>query len=159
MMTAQKPLSTLTAADLMSRDVVTIPRAMSLHGAAHLLSQAQVSGAPVVDDLGRCIGVVSTTDFMQWMATADRAERCACSDAHSFHSAWEMVDVEELPADEVGGHMTADPVVVSPGTSIAELARSMIDAHIHRIIVVDGKRRPIGVVSSTDILAAVANAI
>jgi CBS-domain-containing membrane protein len=32
----------------------------------------------------------------------------------------------------------------------------MIDAHIHRIIVVDKKQRPIGIVSSTDLLAAMA---
>jgi predicted transcriptional regulator len=34
----------------------------------------------------------------------------------------------------------------------------MMDAHIHRVIVVDSENRPIGVVSSTDILAAVARA-
>ncbi len=34
----------------------------------------------------------------------------------------------------------------------------MIDAHIHRVIVVDKDERPIGIVSSTDILAAVAHA-
>ena len=34
----------------------------------------------------------------------------------------------------------------------------MIDAHIHRIIIVDQHQHPIGIVSSTDILAAVARA-
>jgi len=34
----------------------------------------------------------------------------------------------------------------------------MIDAHIHRVIVVDEQQRPVGVVSSTDILSAVAYA-
>ncbi len=34
----------------------------------------------------------------------------------------------------------------------------MLDAHIHRIIVVDAGRRPVGVLSTTDVLAAVANA-
>jgi CBS-domain-containing membrane protein len=34
----------------------------------------------------------------------------------------------------------------------------MIDAHIHRIIVVDKKRRPLGIVSSTDLLATMAYA-
>jgi len=33
----------------------------------------------------------------------------------------------------------------------------MVDAHIHRIIVVDGEGRPIGVVSSTDLVAAMAD--
>jgi CBS domain-containing protein len=34
----------------------------------------------------------------------------------------------------------------------------MLDAHMHRIIVVDEQRSPIGIVSSTDILAAIAYA-
>ena len=54
--------------------------------------------------------------------------------------------------------MTADPVTVSPHTPIGKLARLMLDAHIHRVVVVDEQRRPIGIVSSTDILAAVAYA-
>jgi predicted transcriptional regulator len=38
---------------------------------------------------------------------------------------------------------------------MSDLARMMLDAHIHRVIVVDEQNRPVGVVSSTDILAAV----
>ena len=45
-----KPLACLTAADLMSRDLVLVPQEMSLQGAAHLLSRSHVSGAPVVDE-------------------------------------------------------------------------------------------------------------
>jgi CBS domain-containing protein len=53
--------------------------------------------------------------------------------------------------------MTKDPVLVGPGTPIGELAGIMMDAHIHRIIVVDMVTlRPLGIVSSMDILAAVA---
>jgi predicted transcriptional regulator len=43
-------------------------------------------------------------------------------------------------------------------TPIGDLARMMIDAHIHRLIVVDDAGRPAGVVSSTDLLAALAAA-
>jgi len=42
------------------------------------------------------------------------------------------------------------------GVPIGDLANMMIDAHIHRVIVVDSNERPIGIVSTTDILAAVA---
>jgi CBS domain-containing membrane protein len=151
-----KPLRALTAAELMSRDVVLVPRQMSLREAARLLSRAGISGAPVVDEAGRCIGVLSATDFVR------RAERgmadepcdapaCVCAE-------WQVMDVEALPADAVGASMTADPVTAAPATPIGELARMMLDAHVHRVIVVDGERRPIGVVSSTDVLAAVARA-
>jgi len=79
-----------------------------------------------------------------------------CSQPHCVLADWQVVDVEKLPTDEVRRFMTPDPVTAQPATSIRVLARMMIDAHIHRIIVVDEGRRPIGVVSSTDVLAAVA---
>jgi CBS domain-containing protein len=146
------PLSALTAEDLMTREVTMLPQEMSLQGAARLLSQAHVTGAPVVDATGRCVGVLSATDYLHLGETADRhdaAPVCVCSD-------WQMVDAETETQSCVRGHMTPDPVVVRSNTPIAELARMMLDAHIHRVIVVDGDRRPVGVVSSADVLAAVA---
>ena len=47
-MITNKAIFSLTAADLMSKTMVMVPQDMSLEGAARLLSQAQVSGAPVV---------------------------------------------------------------------------------------------------------------
>jgi CBS domain-containing protein len=158
MRTTTKPLLSLTAADLMSTTVVAIPRAMSLRGAAHLLSQASISGAPVVDDGGRCIGVISATDFVAWADKGDRARNRPREECWCAHSAWEIGDLDQVPTDEVGQHMTPDPVTAVPGTSIVAIARMMTDAHIHRVIVVDAQGRPVGVVSSTDILAAVAYA-
>jgi CBS domain-containing membrane protein len=159
MIATSKPFLALTAADLMTPDVVLVPRAMSMRAASHILSEAGVSGAPVVDEAGKCVGVLSTTDFMHWVGYEGR---CDCThvsqDPGCFHSAWQLMDLGDVPLDEVASQMTADPVTVAPGTSIAKLARAMIDAHIHRIIVVDAHRRPIGIVSSTDVVAAVANA-
>jgi hypothetical protein len=155
--TSNKPFLALTAADLMSREVITVPQEMSLRAAAHRLAQAAITGAPVVDGCGRCVGVLSATDFMHWAeqegSRAPQPSRAApvCSD-------WQVVDFEELPTIEVRQYMTPDPVTVPPATGIGELARRMLDAHIHRVIVVDREGRPVGVVSSTDILAAVAYA-
>ncbi len=152
-----KSFASLTAADLMSREVTVIPRHLSLRTAAHLLSQARVSGAPVIDASGACVGVISSTDFVHWAEGRHPAPRdrmcapCACSD-------WQVFDAESLPAEEVGAYMTPDPVTTGPNAMIGELARMMLDAHIHRLIVVDSKNHPEGIVSSTDILAAVAGA-
>jgi CBS domain-containing protein len=151
-----KPFWALTASDLMSREVVAIPRDMSLRAAAHLLREARITGAPVVDGDGRCIGVLSTSDFIKWIEQSRRI--CEPRVAENCFADWQVVDLEALPAYTVAEHMTGDPVTVPPLVSITDLARQMLDAHIHRIIVVDQQRRPIGVVSSTDILAAVAAA-
>jgi CBS domain-containing protein len=148
-----EPLRSLTAADLMSRDVVAISQEMSLRAAAHLLSRAGISGAPVVDDEGRCVGVLSTTDFMRWSEKGCPAVLAA---ADPYFGDWGVDCPASRTVDRVKKYMTADPVTASPATPVLRLARMMTDAHIHRVIVTDGQRRPLGVVSSTDILAAVA---
>jgi CBS-domain-containing membrane protein len=79
-----------------------------------------------------------------------------CSQPHSVLVDWQLVDVEKLPTDAVRGFMTPDPVTARLSAPIRVLARMMIDAHIHRVIVVDEEQRPIGVVCSTDVLAALA---
>jgi CBS-domain-containing membrane protein len=150
-----KNLALLTAGDVMSRDVSRIPQEMSLPAAARLLEQERISGAPVVDEEGRCVGVISAKDFLRWAERGEQAPavrpatECVCAD-------WQVIVSEELPRDEVRWYMTTDLVTADPGTALPELARRMLDSHIHRLVVVDGQRRPVGIVTSTDILAAVA---
>ncbi|OAI55180.1 hypothetical protein AYO44_00255 [Planctomycetaceae bacterium SCGC AG-212-F19] len=150
-----KSLRELTAGDLMKQPVVTIPQEMSLQAAAGLLQQEQISGAPVIDHEGRCVGVLSTTDFLR-LAKRDRAAASAASPTDAYFSDWQVIDIATLPPDAVQAHMSADVVAAAASTPIADLSRMMLDAHIHRVFVVDGTRRPVGVVSSMDILAAVA---
>ena len=148
-------LSDLTARDLMSRGVVAVPEMISLRRAARRLLDARVSGAPVVDEAGCCTGVLSSTDFMRWVEKEDDRpmERCVCSD---FLPEWHLESLDAVPTDAVRTSMTSDPVTALPEARIGALARIMLDAHVHRVIIVDEARRPVGIVSSTDLLAAMA---
>jgi CBS domain-containing protein len=148
---ATRPLLALTAADLMMSPVVTIPHGTSLREAARLLHRSNISGAPVVDPDGRCIGVLSSSDFVTWAG--------AEGNNISFLAPWgEMISIEESPDEEIRNYMTVQPVAVEPTTPIGELAQKMVDAHIHRVLVVADHGRPCGIVATTDILAAVARA-
>jgi CBS domain-containing protein len=202
----RKPLLELTAQDLMSEDLVVLTETMSLREAARQLVRNQISGAPVVDAAGRCVGVLSASDFLRLAEKRETAtepaapahaitcsfqtkveapqggERilctlppgsCAvqiieteptgrrsilCASPHAVLTDWQVVQVEDLPPDQVRNFMTRDAVTVSLETGIRTLARMMIDAHIHRLVVVDDQLRPLGIVSSTDLLAALAYA-
>jgi CBS domain-containing protein len=88
----------------------------------------------------------------------EREPLSVCGQPHYVLTDWQIVELEKLPMNPVRQYMTADPVTVRPDTSIRVLARMMLDAHIHRVIVVDERQRPIGVVSGTDMLAALAYA-
>jgi len=137
MKATNKPLLALTAADLMIRDVVVIPIGTSMRSAANALAKNQISGAPVVNAEGHCVGVLSVADFFRGAVNEN---------------------LEMDPADQVGEHMTTDLVAADPTTPIRQLTQMMLDADIHRVIVVDDQRRPIGIVSSTDVLAAITSA-
>ena len=157
MVPAAKPLFSITAADLMSATLVTVPEEMSLKAAAHLLAAAAVTGAPVVNSKGHCVGVLSATDFVHWM-DREHGGPSACAASPASWAAHSMGEVGELPDQAVRDYMTHDPVTVFVTATIGELARKMIDVHIHRVIVVDNSGKPIGIVSSTDLLAAMAQA-
>lgn len=148
---ATRPFLGLTAADLMTTPVRTIPQETSLREAAHLLTHERISGAPVVDADGRCIGVLSSSDFVT------RAGKDGNGKAVHFIAPWgEVIDIDDSPDNEIRHYMTAQPVSVAPTAPIGELAQKMVDAHIHRVLVVVEQNRPQGIVTSTDILAAVA---
>src|SRR4029077_9609825 len=109
-----KSLLTLCAADIMSRQVVMVPREMSVQGAARMLARAGVTGAPVVDASSTCIGVLSATDFMHWVEK-DRKNGKSAAPANPMCSAWQMPEVPREPTFRVEDFMTKDPVLVPAG--------------------------------------------
>jgi CBS-domain-containing membrane protein len=150
---AARSFLNLTAADLMTTPVRTIPHETSLREAAHLLTRDSISGAPVVDADGRCVGVLSSSDFVTWAGTNGNGK------AVHFIAPWgEMINIDDSPDNEIRHYMTAQPVTVAPTAPIGELAQKMVGAHIHRVLVVVDQNRPHGIVTSTDILRAVARA-
>ena len=153
---AAKTLLGMTAADLMSTPVTSIPQDMLLRDAGHLLMKSNISGAPVVDAEGNCVGILSSSDFVGWAETGGEMEDK--SKAASFIAPWgEIINLDACEGCVVSRFMTRGPVTVTRKTSIGEIAQKMIDAHIHRVLVADNNR-PCGIVSSTDVMAAVANA-
>ena len=159
-----KSFLALTARDLMNCEVAIVPLEMGMQAAARSLNQMHVSGAPVVDKQGCCVGVLSSNDFVSCCAAnrshcaKHRAEtnRGLCTSPDCVGSDWQMVDTVASAEGLVRDYMTSDPVTAGPETSIFELARMMVDARVHRLIIVDDQFCPIGIVSTTDIVAAVA---
>jgi CBS domain-containing protein len=69
-------------------------------------------------------------------------------------SEWQGVSGRENTGG-VRGYMTAGSGVVAE-TPLSALARAVVDSRAPRLIVVDGRHRPIGTVSRLDVLAALA---
>jgi CBS-domain-containing membrane protein len=156
-MTDTRTLFDRTAEDLMSRDVLFIPCRLSVRAAAHRLAQAGVSGAPVVDEEGRCLGVLTKTDLVRYLDQGP-APSPTSADLDVFAD-WQVMDLDALPADDVTRFMTTRVVTAAPSTLIGDLARLMCSSHIHRVLIVEGPGKVVGIVSSLDVLAALASVV
>lgn len=127
----------MRVADLMRRNVKSISPDATVAELVVTLADAHVSGVPVVDDRGRMIGVVSTTDVIGAEAEADD------------EGPW------SLDTMLVRDIMSRRPLTIGPDTEVEEAARQMMYADVHRLfVVVDDE--VVGVVSTSDVSRALA---
>jgi CBS domain-containing protein len=148
-MTATK--TDVTAKDVMTHEPVCVEPSTTIRQLARVLDENGISGAPVVDGQRRVIGVVSRTDLMR-----------RCSEGTPDHPPgylFEVIresNVNDGLAPEallcVEDFMTRGPVTVPPETPARAVARRMFEGRIHRVIVIDRDKRPVGIITSLDLL-------
>ncbi len=140
--------------ELMNPNVVCARPEMTVAEAAKLLAVRGVSGAPVVDEQGRILGVVSQNDLVRHSTKQVSAEESGrfYSDDELFEDLADVpVDVSDTPVEEV---MSRRVYTVSRDTSVAVAANIMRERHIHRLIVSE-RTRVVGVITSLDLLRVV----
>lgn len=178
-----KTLASTRVGDLMQQDVVTIAPDDSVRALTRLLSDHQISGAPVVDSSGQVVGVVSATDILRM--TADETD----SRIGVFPSRPSMEDVPESGDDEldlvsyfvgmettvfapegvdwISGDAFSERTVrdimtpvhfsVRSDATVEELAHLLVRGRIHRALVVDeGDLK--GIITTFDVLRGMTGA-
>ena len=126
-----------TVGELMTADPIVVTVDLPLGEAAQLMDFYRVSGLPVVDWSGAVVGLISQTDLLH------------ARTSEALWSAWPGLAVKHL--------MTAPALTVAAGTAVEDAARTMEEHRVHRLVVVDGDgERPIGVLSLTDLVRAMA---
>lgn len=154
-------LRTLRVRDVMSAGAVSVDQSESLGSAATVMIKRPVSGLPVVDDAGRCVGMLTAFDFVRRYA-AERDEERAALDGDEIRlprgSAEEPLEIESAGVDTVGGNMSSGVQTVAKEATLLDAAREMCAAHIHRLPVVDARGNVEGILTSLDIVASVVNA-
>ncbi|MFI1163498.1 CBS domain-containing protein [Streptomyces sp. NPDC020801] len=135
-----------TVEDLMTHGVVRVGRDTPFKQIAKLLADNEVTAVPVVDDLGRPVGVVSEADLLHLVAgRPDPAGLLPDSPPPGReHAAADRATAEDL--------MTAPAVCARPEWTVVEAARLM-DAHrVKRLPVVNESGTLVGIVSRADLL-------
>jgi CBS domain-containing protein len=144
-----KAIHELIAADVMRRGVV-VPRDMTLRGEARLMADGRTDAIPVTDARGRCAGLLLAADLVRWLADGCRVR----PETASVWSEWQMTAADAGNGDEVRRQMTPEPLTVAPDTPLIEAGRLTLGDPSRRAVVIDGQHRPLGVLSSADILSA-----
>jgi len=147
--------------DLMNPDIMTVADEMTTDELARYLIEREISGAPVVDSQGHLIGVVSMTDIGRNIA--EPSDLCSSSGSNFYRD-----DTVDLALEDLGQRYVEEravtvrdvmtPVIhqVPVTASVAEVARIMVEEHIHRLVVTQGKD-PVGIITSMDLLKMVAD--
>ncbi len=147
--------------DLMNPHIMTVADEMTTDELARYLIEREISGAPVVDSQGHLIGVVSMTDISRNMAEASNFASSRSSGFYRNDAAdFTLEDLGQRDVEEravtVRDVMTAVIHQVPVTASVAEVARIMVEQHIHRLVVTQGKD-PVGIITTMDLLKMVAD--
>ncbi len=126
------PLKSCLVKDYMTRTLVTFKPDTNVLDAVHTLVEHRIAGAPVVDDEGNLVGMLSEFDCIKVALQA------------GYH---------EMYGGPVSDFMSEGVTTVNAEMSIVDLAQMFADKGYRRFPVTD-KNRLVGQISRRDVLRA-----
>lgn len=127
------------ARDLMTTPVFTLPSDRTLAEAWILMQKEGFRHIPVTSVHGTLVGILSDRDLLHHVPELiTRADRSQATQRR-------LADI-----------MTSRVISATPTTDIRDIARVMLDGHIHAVPVLDPDRKPIGMLTSRDLLRGIA---
>lgn len=134
-----------SAKDFCSAGVFTINETKTAMTAFETMNRLQISSLAIVGEDGFMLTVVSTSDLVVGLAkmedkssAIERLKQCNVVEFALAHRRPELRD-------------RATTIAVSPTQSLQEVIEKLALARVHRVIVMDEDRKPMGVVSLSDI--------
>lgn len=125
-------VSNLHAHEIMKTNLVTLPPETNIFAAVDLLIKNKISGAPVVDEDNRLLGVFSEKSVMKVLVEAA---------------------YEQVPANRIDSLMTTEPRTITEDTLLVTMAQIFLTSPARRLPVVrDGIL--VGQVSRRDVIQA-----
>jgi CBS domain-containing protein len=161
-MTASEPgavtLRAETAADLMTPNPLSLRDTASVREAAAFLIDKAISGAPVIDEAGRPVGVLTQTDLLIY--DRQKVEHLRLGQGEEVYESghplprrrWDEFQVECVDPTPVRDLMTPAVFSVTINMPAATVVEEMCDLNVHRLFVVDGDGILVGVISALDVL-------
>ena len=123
-----------TAADIMARSEATLDPETDIYDALARLLKSRLTGAPVVDDEGKLLGMLTERDCLKVLVGGA---------------------LDGLPTGKVSDYMTASAQSISPTATLFDIAHIFLTRSYRKLPVVDEAGRVIGQVSRRDMLVAI----
>jgi len=146
----------MKAANLMSREVISINPRADIREAARIMIEHDISGLPVINDEGHLVGMVTERDFLRRPELGTPTRRPRWIQA--------LIDPVAFEAERAHAHggsvadvMNQSPITVTESTSLWEVARLLDTNQVKRFPVVRGKL-VVGIISRKDLLRELAKA-
>ncbi len=148
-------LYAVTAADLMAPNPVSIAASATVKEAAAFLTDKGFSAAPVIDEAGRPVGVLSQSDIV----VHDRENTQSVSGNLEYYKRTDLSPPRIIRTDVVDGDPTRvtdimTPIVfsVAPETAAYKVIEDMLAQKVHRLFVVGADGVLVGIISTVDVL-------
>lgn len=137
----------------MTEQVITVGPDTEIAEATKVLLEKHINGLPVVDREGILVGIICRSDLIEQQKQLPVPSFFSLLDGFIPLQSWKHLEreVQKMAAVLVKHAMSADPVSVSPETTVEEVAALMVDHNYHTIPVVE-ERRLVGVVGKEDVL-------
>lgn len=151
-------MSNKTSKDIMRRMVMAVRPSLTVRELATFLIDHEISGAPVEDASGNLIGVVTVTDIANSLSMGGKrlAERSPDDYwAHGWEDSLSLEDIEDLHIEDgdlsVADIMSSTVLTADVSDSVAKLASTMLEGHLHRVLITENGS-VVGIVTSSDLL-------
>ncbi|MFV1873047.1 MAG: HPP family protein [Oleiphilus sp.] len=148
----------LLAKDIMTPHVKSVPQSWTMQRFASFLSDNNISGSPVANDNGDLIGIATLKDIADFhlnSVSENYEEQLSDEEKQEARRLRMMIfeGMTKLPV-EVGDIMTPIIFSVDEQAAIVDVAKVMMEEHLHRIFVKKGKTLT-GIITTYDLLRVI----
>ncbi len=152
-------LNAQTAEELMVPNPISLRADATIPEALALMTDRGFTAAPVIDEAGRPIGVLSRTDVLiherEQIRHAVSAEDVHAEGRRPRHEGFSKEIVDSTRVRDI---MTPTIFTVNENSSAAEVVKRMCELKVHQLFVVDDDDSLVGVISALDIVRSLAPA-
>lgn len=143
----------LTAKQIMTRKVITVGLELEVSALATMFWENRIGGAPVVDDKGDLLGIVTESDLIDQSKKVHIPTVMTILDTMIFLENPAKLDkeIKKMTGTRVKDIYSSKVVSVEEDTPMSELATIMADRRLHTLPVVAGGKL-VGVIGKADII-------